>query len=370
MKKVLFVVDKMVLGGAEKVLVDIIKNLPKDKYEITIFTLFDGGELSNQIHNSVKRISWFNRQYKGIYRIIKYMNPKKIYTDNIKEEYDIEISFKTGMPEKIVAASPNNKSLKIAWIHGDMTYQNYGLESHRSKKKQLDCYSKFDRIAFVSENCIEGFREVVGDFNKFRVIYNGVDLAKVRLLSNEQKEIDYSPDKVIFSSISRLNYEKGIDRLILAVEKLVIEKILDFHIYIVGGGILKNNLQDMINERSLNDYITLLGPKGNPFKYINGSDAFILSSRSEALCISVIESMALELPVIATNCGGVTEIIGDSEFGMLVENSQEGIYDGLRQFIQKKRLLKETYTKKSSERSKDFSLDSMISKIEVLFENA
>ncbi|WP_129689740.1 glycosyltransferase [Gottfriedia acidiceleris] len=370
MKKVLFVVDKMVLGGAEKVLVDIINNLPKNKYEITIFALFDGGELSNHIHNGVKSISWFNKQYKGIYRIIKYMDPKKIYTDNIKEEFDIEISFKTGMPEKIVAASPNNKSLKIAWIHGDMTYQNYGLENHRSKKRQLDCYSKFDRIVCVSEKCVEGFMDVIGDFKKFSVIHNGVDIDNVRLLANERKELDYSSDKVIFSTISRLNYEKGIDRLILAVEKLVKEKLTDFHIYIVGGGILKNDLQDMINERSLNDYITLLGAKSNPFKYVNGSDAFILSSRSEALCISVIESMALELPVISTNCGGVTEIIGDSEFGILVENSQEGIYQGLRQFIQKKLLLKEIYTKKSSERSKDFSLNSMISKIEVLFENA
>ncbi|MFB7138220.1 glycosyltransferase [Gottfriedia sp. NPDC056225] len=369
MKKVLFVVDKMVLGGAEKVLVDIINNLPKDKYEITLFTLFDGGEMSNQLCKSVKRIRWFRRQYKGIYRIIRYMDPQKIYKENIKEEFDIEISFKTGMPEKIVAASPNKKSLKIAWIHGDMSYQNYGIESHRTKQKQLDCYSKFNRIVFVSEKCIEGFREVIGNVNHYSVIYNGIDLDKVRLLSNAQKEVDYSSDKIIFSTISRLNYEKGIDRLILAAEKLVNEKLLNFHIYIVGGGILNKELQHMINERSLNEYITLLGAKSNPFKYVNGSDAFILSSRNEALCISVIESMALELPVISTNCGGVAEIIGDSEFGILVENSQDGIYRGLKQFIEKKLLLTEIYAKKGSERSKAFSLDSMISNIEVLFEN-
>ncbi|PGS52659.1 glycosyltransferase [Bacillus sp. AFS041924] len=370
MKKVLFVVDRMVLGGAEKVLVDIINNLPKSKYEITIFALFDGGELSNQIHNGVNRIIWFKKQYKGIYRVIKYMNPEKIYKDNIKEEYDIEISFKTGMPEKIVAASPNKNSLKIAWIHGDMTFQNYGLESHRTKKRQLDCYSKFNRIVFVSEKCVEGFKEVIGDLNIFSVIHNGVDLDKVRLLSNEQKDINYSSEKIIFSTISRLNYEKGIDRLIFAVEKLVKEKTLNFHIYIVGDGKLKKELQEMINENNLNNFITLLGAKRNPFKYISGSDAFILASRSEALCISVIESMALELPVISTKCGGVTEIIGDSEFGILVENSQDGIYDGLSQFIRKKLTLKETYAKKGLERSKDFSLYAMITKIEVLFENA
>ena len=261
MKKLLFVIDKMTMGGAEKVLINIVNNLPRDKYDITIFTLFDGGDLSGQLSSRVKKISWFKKQYKGIYRLIRYLKPEEIYKKNIKEEFDIEISFKTGMPEKIVAASPNKKSVKIAWIHGDMAYQNYGLESHRTKQKQYNCYSKFNSIVFVSAKCMESYKAVIGDFKNFNVIYNGVNLDNIRLLSNEVKDVIYPSEKVIFSTIARLNYEKGIDRLILAAEKLVNESIFNFQVCIVGDGKLKQKLQEMINEKKLNSNIILLGGK-------------------------------------------------------------------------------------------------------------
>ena len=108
----------------------------------------------------------------------------------------------------------------------------------------------------------------------------------------------------------------------------------------------------------------------NPYKYLRGSDAFILASRSEAFGLSIIESMALDLPIICTNCGGTKEIIGESEFGLLVENSPNGIYNGMKNFIRKKRILEEKYSKKSGLRSNDFSIESMILKIEELFANA
>lgn len=369
MQKVLFVIDKMTMGGAEKLLIDIVNNLPKDKYDITVFTLFDGGELKNQINKNVKQISWLKKQHKGIYRVIRYLDPEKIYKNNISEEFDIEISFKTGMPEKIVAASPNQNSIKFAWIHGDMAYQNYGLESHRTIKNQYLCYSKFNNIVFDSKKCLDSFNKVVGDFHNSKIIYNGVDLEKVKLLSKESKDLVHNPEKITFSTISRLSYEKGIDRLILAVEKLVNESIDDFEVYIIGDGIMKKDLQTMINEKKLNKKIILLGAKNNPYKYLYGSDAFILASRTEALCIAMIEAMTLKIPIITTKCGGPEEVIGDFEFGIPVENSVDGIYIGMKDFIERETFIKNIYSDKSSQRSKDFSVQVMISKIEELFHN-
>ncbi|MEW8986919.1 MAG: glycosyltransferase, partial [Bacillus sp. (in: firmicutes)] len=96
MKKILFVIDRMVIGGAEKVLIDIVNHLPENQYDITVFSLFAGGELSNQFRKGVHHYSWFDRQYKGIYRVIRYLNPEKIYRKYIQDSYDIEIAFKTG----------------------------------------------------------------------------------------------------------------------------------------------------------------------------------------------------------------------------------------------------------------------------------
>ncbi|MGJ7919506.1 glycosyltransferase [Neobacillus sp. LXY-4] len=369
MKKILFVIDKMTLGGAEKLLIDIVNNLSKDKYEITVFKLFNGGELDKLINKNVKQISWLKKQHKGIYRVIRYFNPEEIYKRNIKEKFDIEISFKTGMPEKIVAASPNKSSIKIAWIHGDMEYQNYGLESHRTKELQFRCYSKFNKIIMDSQKCENSFKKVVGDFYNFHLIYNGVDLEKVKLLSRENKDIPYNPEKITFSTISRLSYEKGIDRLVLAVEKLVNESINNFEVYIIGGGSMNKQLQEMIHEKNLNNHIFLLGAKHNPYKYLPETDAFILASRTEALCIAIIEAMTLKVPVISTKCGGPEEVLGESEFGVLVENSVEGIYNGMKQFIEREIQIKNLYSDKGAQRSKDFSVQAMISNIEELFDN-
>lgn len=369
MKKVLFVIDKLVMGGAEKVLINIVNNLPKEKYNITILTLFQGGELTNHVNKNVKQISWFKKQHKGIYRVIRYLKPEEIYKKNITEEFDIEIAFKTGMPEKIVAASTNKNSMKIAWIHGDMTFQNYGFESHKNKQKQYECYSKFNKIVFCSEICMYGFKRIIGEFNNFNVVHNGVDLENIRELSKERKEVTYSPDKVIFSNISRLSPEKGLDRLILATERLLKESNKKFKVYIIGEGILKEQLQEMINARKLNQTIILLGGKQNPYKYLHGSDAYILASRSEAFGLSVIESMALRIPVISTDCGGPKEIIGNSEFGILVENSESGIYQGMKLFLEKESLLKDSYSLRSLQRSENYSIETMILKIEELFAN-
>lgn len=364
MKKILFVIDRMVMGGTEKILIDIVNHLPEDQYDVTVFSLFAGGELAEQFKRGVRHYSWFNKQYKGIYRIIRYFNPAKIYQKYITETYDIEISFKTGMPEKIIAASPNRHSKKIAWIHGDMEHQNFGFESHVTKAKQLECYSKFDEIVTVSEKCKRSFRKVVADFDNVTVMYNGVNIDKINSLAAEKVNFSREKNRIHFVTVVRLHHDKGIDRLILAVEKLVKEGVIGFKVWVIGDGNLRRALQSMIQEKKLESLVELLGGQANPYKYLKHSDVFILPSRSEPFGISVIEAMNLGLPVISTRCGGAEEIIGANEFGRLVDNSVDGIYQGMKHVIFHGGHEREVYSQKSVERGKQFSIEAMIGKIE------
>ncbi|NMD70861.1 glycosyltransferase [Bacillus sp. DNRA2] len=364
MKKILFVIDRMVMGGTEKILIDIVNHLPVDQYEITVFSLFAGGDLANQFNSGVRHYSWFKKQYKGIYRVIRFFNPAKIYQKYITETYDTEISFKTGMPEKIIAASPNPNSKKIAWIHGDMEHQNFGFESHVTKANQLQCYSQFDEIVTVSEKCKRSFQRVVANFDNVNVVYNGVDINKISQHAEEKFDLVKAQNLIHFVTVVRLHHDKGIDRLILAVEKLVNDGISGFKVWVIGDGDLRTRLQNMIAERNLDEAIVLLGGQVNPYKYLKQSDIFILPSRTEPFGISVIEAMNLGLPVISTKCGGAEEIIGANEFGRLVENNVAGIYDGLKQAIINYELEQEVWVQKSLERGKQFSIQTMIEKVE------
>lgn len=352
------------MGGTEKILIDIINNLPSSHYDITVFTLFDGGELNNKFRKGIKQISWLKHQYKGIYRLIKYFDPEKIYKKYLHDQYDIEISFKTGMPEKIVAASPNKKSKKIAWIHGDMEHHNFGFESHRTKTKQIACYSKFDDIVTVSEKCRNSFRNVVCDFENIHVMYNGIDIEMIEELAKQEVEITTASEELTFITVVRLHQDKGLDRLISAVDLLVKEGHHSFKILIVGDGSLKKELQMMVNERNLGKIIIFTGAKSNPYKYLAKSNVFILPSRNEPFGISIIEAMSLGLPIISTKCGGAEEIIGANEFGQLVENSVQGIYQGMKQALTTYSIKKDIYTQKSIERSQDFTINKMVAKME------
>ena len=125
-------------------------------------------------------------------------------------------------------------------------------------------------------------------------------------------------------------------------KKLKDEGLLDnININVLGEGFERKSLINLRAELGLDNYIEFLGNKENPYTYLNNSDLFILSSKAEAFGIVVVEAQMLGVPVLATDCVSIRELVTDNVTGLVVENSAEGLYNGFKKLIIDKELLSE-----------------------------
>lgn len=360
-KKILFVLDRMVMGGVEVLLLDILNSVDTNKYEITVMTLFDGGELVHELPKKVNHVFLFGKQYKGIYRVLRFISPRIFYNTLIHENYDIEISFKTGLPEKIVAASRNPQSKKIAWIHGDMEYQNFGLESHVTKQKQTECYNKFDRIITVSEKCKQSFLNVTQTRTSVEKIYNAIKSEKIERKLSEELDISMDKNMINLITIARLHADKGIDRLIRAFSEGY-KKNNNLRLHIIGHGPEEEKLKNLVEHFNLSRVVTFLGKQLNPYIFLKEASVYIHPAICEPFGIVLLEALYMGLPVVSTKCGGPEEILNYGEYGLLVENSQEGLNQALINIAEDHEHVL-SYKNVSKLRANDFMMDRMMEQI-------
>lgn len=361
-KKILFVLEAFDKGGIEKVTLDIVNNLDPQKYDITIKTIWFGGHCQSLVNKNIKVEPFFKKYRKGIMRLFIYLPKKILYRLYIREKYDIEIAAGDGIPSRIISGSTNKKSKKVSWIHMDVLKRGSQLKELNNKIKAHKFYDPFDSIVCVSNDCKNSFIKKFGFENKIKVIYNPVPDREIKKLSEEEIELKLDKSIMNIMSVGRIVEQKGYDRLLEAHKRLISENI-KHHIYIIGDGEKQDELQDYINKNKLNNSITLLGFKSNPYKYIKNCDLFIVSSRDEAFSIVLVESIVLNIPIISTKCSGPSELLNNSEFGLLVNNSTEGIYTGLKEMIMNKSLYF-YYKNKIKERSKDFDFNNALHKFE------
>ncbi len=369
--KLLFFINTLSGGGAEKVLVDIVNNLDKEKFDITLLTLVDDGihkkNLSSDVHyKSIVKVK--NGILKKIWQYFLnfVLPPKIIYNIFIKSDYDYEVAFLEGIPTKILSYSTNKNSKKFAWVHTNL-FTNFA--GHNKIFKNFDdyvaCYKRYDKIFCVSEGVKDGFFKRFGIKNNTEVIFNPYDDEKIVELSDEG-QCEISVDDIFkIVTVGRLCEQKGYERLIEIYNRLIKEKY-HCHLYILGEGAKRLVLEKYINENNLQDSVTLLGFKKNPYKYIKACDLFVCSSFAEGFSTAVAESIILGVPVISTNVSGAKEILGNSEFGLVTENNAEALYTGLKELLSKKEKY-DFYKIKAAERASYFKLENSIKNIENIF---
>lgn len=377
-KKILFVIDILRGGGAEKVLVDTVKYLDKNKFDITVLSVFDGGKYVDEIKKYVnykyifpeyKQSNIFNRILGSIrYRIAKFrlinMNPTILYKTVINEKYDYEVSFLEGYSSSIVSCSSNKDSYKIAWIHTDLI-KNPWSKNYYKYMSEKEIYEKFNKIICVSEDVKKSFIKKFDITENIEVMYNVIN---EKIILNKSKEIIddiNTSNKFKIVSIGRLSEEKGYMRLLKVHNKLINEGF-DYELWIIGEGHEKKALEKYISDNKLNNSVKLLGFKSNPYKYLDRCDLFVCSSITEGFSTVVTESTILGIPTVTTDCPGMSEILGDSEYGLITENNIDGLYNGLKDILNDINIYN-YYKTKVVERSKYFKLEERIKEIENLF---
>lgn len=338
-KKVLFLLEGFDKGGIEKVTLDIVNHLDPDKYDITVQTFWYGGHCQSLVNRNVKVIPFFFKRYvRGIIRLIEYLPPKILYRLFVRGKYDVEIAASDGGAAKVISGSTNRKSRKICWVHMDVVERGSKLKEFRNAETARPIYDKFDLIVPVSDSCAEKFKQKFGANYLFRVVRNPLPVSEIITKSNEPFALPKTYG-INITCVGRLVEQKGFDRLLEACKRIVDEGIGNFRIYIVGGGPEEKHLQNVITQEKLSAFVELVGYQSNPYKYLKQADMFLLSSRDEAFPLVVGESMVVGTPVVATDCSGVGEWLNFGKYGMIIENSTEGIYQGLSAVLRNPEIL-------------------------------
>lgn len=397
-KKILFLIHTLQVGGAEKVLVNLVNKLDKTKYDITVMTVINTGAFREQLSSNVRydsiiklnllnkivklrekskdnsnksgnlfsKKSYLKKLLARIYKFFwRHVNLDKLYTKVIKDRYDVEIAFLEGVSAKIISHSSNALSKKIAWIHVDMINETKTEGFFKNTYEERNTYNKFDLIVSVSKVVRRQFIKKF-EFNEDKVIvrYNPIDRENIEKLSKEIVK-DICKDKFTLCSIGRLSKQKGYDRLIRTVKKLN-EDGFEFDLWIIGVGLEEGTIKKYIQENNISN-IKLLGYKSNPYKYIKISDLYVCSSRAEGFSTSVAEAMILEKPVIVTKCSGMIELVGkNNEYGLMCENNEEQLYHSIKSVLNNKELYN-YYVEKVKNRKEIFDLKKVITCIEELF---
>ena len=341
MKKIVFGITSLTLGGAERVLIDLANELSKsEEYQITVFTIYGQGELEKQLYDKVILKSIYSESYNKLSTIKQKLfvpisiliGKNKIYKKHIKNQYDKEIAFLEGPITRIFACG-KEKSKKIAWVHNDIA-QVFGKGIKAKLKRKIDekLYDKFSNLIFVSKNNLESFKKTYPE-NKAtqQVIYNYIDSQKVLEKADIKTEIEFDEKQPNLLTVARLVPQKALDRLIRVHEKLIKDG-LHHNMYIIGDGPEKEKLQELIKNSNCQDTIKLLGKKENPYPYMKKADYICLLSEFEGYGMVLEEAKILNKYILITDTAA-KEAVEKYKQSEIFENTEKGIYEGLKEIL-------------------------------------
>jgi glycosyltransferase involved in cell wall biosynthesis len=359
-KKLLFVMNNLNCGGAEKALISLLETLDYSKYEIDLFLFEHEGLFLNKIPKQVNLLSqpneyqYFNMSVKKAVlnclsegkphiainriaagfifrternkarceqRVWKYISKS---VNELKKEYDVAIGYLEKNPIYFCLEKVNAKK-KIGFIHND--YEKLGMDS----KIDMKYFKKLDHIVTVSFECANVLKKKFPGFKrKISVMHNIVSSQVINRLSLDSTPFNYEGVKLV--SVGRLTYQKGFDIAIEACEKLIKEG-LDFKWLIVGEGEERFKLESLIKEKQLEKNFILLGLKENPYPYIKAADIYIQPSRFEGKPIAIDEAKILRKPILVTNFSTAKDQITHEQNGLIVEMDANSVAIGLTKLI-------------------------------------
>jgi glycosyltransferase involved in cell wall biosynthesis len=375
-KKVLLMVINMNIGGTERALLNLIHEMPEDKYDITVYMLEKRGGFLEQIpervnikcldcyanikgiiHNPPKEtlVSLFQRgkYIKGMILFIIFLICKLSGNNSLlfhyllrnvpSEEttYDIAVAYAGPMDFiSFFVAKKMKAKRKIQWIHFDVTKIGF------NKKFASSIYQQFHNIYAVSREGKEKLMQLLPTLkNKIDVFPNVISPYYIVRMSKTGEGFKDNFDGIRILTVGRLSKEKGQDLAISVLKQLKDE---GFHVrwYCIGEGGARLEYEKQIAAHKLEDDFLLLGSTPNPYPYMKQSDIYVQPSRHEGYCITLAEAKMFNKPIISTNFTGANEQLSLYPKGYIVNFDQTELYNQLKllintSFIKRKNYFKE-----------------------------
>lgn len=361
-KKILIISTSLYGGGAEKALVTFLRNIDYSRLEVHLNLEYDFGVSYEPVPKEVKvsfryknTEDWRSKIDYHLYRLwgINIFEPNRI-RKVVDSEYDAIISFVEGKPLKYHRYVANRTHNNITWVHADLQTNHYTVGKTLTPQHEKEAYQLMNKVVFVSNNAKEQFETLFGrGMTNNVVLYNPIDkdaiLQKARDLSQENYK-----NKTTLVAVGRLSKEKGFDRLLRVVHMLN-SKGYDFDMWIIGDGVMKEELLEYKKKNSL-DNVTFWGFKNPPYPWINQADIFISSSYTEAAPITICEAMSLGIPVVATKTAGAMELLENGKWGLLSEHDDKFLFEAISSLLDSSEKLFK-YKQLSAERSSAWGIE-------------
>lgn len=392
-KNILFRSGSLRMGGLERVLIEVLQTIDKEKYNISLIIDDDCGEdniFEKDIPKEIKyyflksqdliqKTEYYKEKRKNIFYKLMYnlyMNletfimcreSKKI----LKEigEVDVLIDFDAGASKYI---DKLNVKKKIVWIHNS-------IPKLKKKKSKIERFGKrlekYDKVVAICDEMKKELQEIYPKIKeKIIRIYNPFNFERIEKLKNDNTDLTNDDKKLLerkyIVAIARLDsVQKDFSTLIKAF-KIVKEKGIEEKLYIIGDGPSRKEIEQEIKKMGLEKEILLLGNRKNPYIWLKNSLFFVHSSKYEGLPTVLIEALICDKMIISSNCPtGPKEILKNESCGELFE---VGNYNQLSNLLEKYILNKESKNKFLQEilkRKEEFNKEKVIKEYEKLIDN-
>ena len=376
MKKVVFLVPSLGMGGMERVLVNYANLFVKRGYDVTVlnFTFDDTAivdhfddrvryvknymPVKNLWNSSVKDILSLNFRVLPWQKWVIFHSSEYLYKKYIREKFDVEIAFFGSESIKIISGSNNPNS--FGWIHNVNIDDDIMPLGNHKKAKQV--YGSINNLICVSQQSKERIKEVFGRSERVYAINNPNDTKRIRQLSDEK--IDAVKNGFTFSVVARFDdHQKGFLRLFDVCKRLK-DDSLRFTLWLVGDGIDYDMIKNKAYELAL-DNVVFFGKRSNPYPYIKNSEMYLSASYFEGFSMVMMEAVILGKPMLTTDVSGADEMLEGGKYGMIVENSEEGLYNGMKRILTEPELYRH-YCEMAGLRKDYLSEDRIMDQVEAI----
>lgn len=357
MKRILFSAYSLDYGGIETALITLLNYLAP-KYDITLVLEKKQGVFLDKVPKSVNIITYEASDIKiGIIRKSVNLIKQLLFKTKYNNKFEFSACYATySFPCSFVARVASKNS--ALWVHNNyLNFYNNDLEKYRDFFKNLKA-KEYKNIVFVSEFDRNTFVAEFPECSKKAIVCNNLIDYKSILKKSEEKVDDlYKTGKTTFINIGRHDEkQKKLSRIIDATERLNNEGY-KFRVVFVGKG-SETEIYKKASKKIKN--IIFLGAKKNPYPYLKLSDCFLMSSQFEGYPVVLVEAQILGKPIVTTDVSDTKKDI-DEKYGIVVENSSEGVYEGMKRFLEE------------GARSEDFNPEifnqKIIEKIEKIIDN-
>lgn len=383
--KILFVMESLRIGGAEKSLISLLSKIDYEKYEVELLLFHHHGELMNFLPHQVKLIpedrsyrvfadNWKTAFVRYLFRgdikrfwysllyligVIKYRikrEPLYIGWEMVrnlfeKREFKADIAIAYLERKTIYFTAENVQApYKLAFIHND--YSHYPFDRKLDEKY----FVYYNKIAAVSKHCREVLVDIFPQYaGKFIVVRNTISSSMILAMAQKPIYLKRNPEELIIVTVGRLVKQKGYDTAIRTC-KLLCEEGIPIRWYAIGAGPDKEKLKKMIEKNNLDNHFFLAGATTNPYNWMLAADIYVQPSRFEGFGITVSEAKALNKKIVCSDIPEFREQLGGYPNVTYAEAHDAGAFQKAVVAMRNKKLLE-------SESSSNEGLDMFYSAI-------